>query len=279
MTNTTNHANKHVLNKWRRFHFYHLVLLICGLYLLLPLLATVLYSFATEWNKTILPEGLTLQWFATLFQDLRFLSSFGRSLILSAGATIVSLIVTVPAIFAIVVYAPRLERYVQALVMTTYALPGVIMAVGLIRAYAGKGISMLLVVGGAYVVGMLPFIYQGTRNSLRTVNAASLMEAAALLGASRWHAFLRIIVPNIMPGILVSGLLSFSMLFGEFVLINILVGGKFETLQIYLFGVLNRSGHIASALVVSYFLIMAIISGLLMKLGAIGQSQQKGESQ
>lgn len=266
------------MTKRRRFHIYHLVLLICGLYLLLPMLATVLYSFSTEWNKTIWPEGLTLQWFAELYQDTRFISSFGRSLLVSASATIVSLLVTVPAIFAIVVYAPRLERYVQSIVMMTYALPGVIMAVGLIRAYAGKGISMLLIVGGAYVIGMLPFMYQGTRNSLRTVQAGTLMEAAELLGASRWHAFIRIIVPNIMPGILVSALLSFSMLFGEFVLINILVGGKFETLQIYLYGVLSVSGHKSSAIVATYFVIMTVISALLLKFGAIGQSTIKEDS-
>lgn len=236
------------------------------LYLFIPVIATMLYSLATSWNQTILPEGLTLKWFGELFQDTRFIQAFGRSLLLSSVATVTAVIVIVPATFAISLYAPKLERWVQTLVMLTYAVPGVIMAVGLIRAYSGKGFSMIIIVFGAYVIGMLPFMYQGTRNSLRAVQAGSLMEAAELLGASRMKAFLRVIVPNIIPGILVSALLSFSILFGEFVLINILVGGRFETMQLFLYAQLNKSGHIASAITVTYFILMAILSAWIVKL-------------
>ncbi|MEQ7050997.1 ABC transporter permease [Paenibacillaceae sp. P-4] len=236
------------------------------LYLFIPVIATMLYSLATSWNQTILPEGLTLKWFGELFQDTRFIQAFGRSLLLSSIATVTAVIVIVPATFAISLYAPKLEHWVQTLVMLTYAVPGVIMAVGLIRAYSGKGFSMIIIVFGAYVIGMLPFMYQGTRNSLRAVQAGSLMEAAELLGASRMKAFLRVIVPNIMPGILVSALLSFSILFGEFVLINILVGGRFETMQLFLYAQLNKSGHITSAITVTYFILMAILSAWIVKL-------------
>ncbi|MFW5438323.1 ABC transporter permease [Paenibacillus apiarius] len=244
-------------------------------YLFLPVVATLLYSLATSWNKTILPEGLTLQWFGELFQDTRFIQAFGRSLLLSSAATIAAVAVIVPATFAISLYAPRLERWVQTLVMLTYAVPGVIMAVGLIRAYSGKGISMIVIVCGAYVIGMLPFMYQGTRNSLRAVQAGSLMEAAELLGASRMKAFMRVIVPNMIPGILVSALLSFSILFGEFVLINIVVGGRFETMQLYLFAKLNTSGHIASAITVTYFVLMALLSAWIVKL--TGRASKSGK--
>ncbi|MGF9908119.1 ABC transporter permease [Brevibacillus porteri] len=235
------------------------------LYLFLPVAATVLYSLATEWNSTILPEGLTGKWFAELYADPRFLQAFGRSFLLSFLTTVVAVVIIVPAVFSIIVYAPRMERLVQILVMLTYAVPGVIMAVGLIRTYSGNGIPMVIITAGAYLVGLLPYLYQGTRNSLLAMQARSLMEAAELLGASHWQAFVRIIVPNIMSGIFVSSLLSFSILFGEFVLINILVGGRYETLQMYLYAKLSSSGHVASAITVTYFVLMAIITGLVVK--------------
>lgn len=59
-------------------------LLLMG-YLLLPVLATMLYAFATKWNKTILPEGLTLKWLSALFQDTDFMQAFGRSVFLAGG--------------------------------------------------------------------------------------------------------------------------------------------------------------------------------------------------
>ncbi|PAQ15548.1 ABC transporter permease [Bacillaceae bacterium SAOS 7] len=239
---------------------------IAAIYLALPLLATLLYSFATDWNATVLPEGYTLEWYKTLFQDSRFFEALGRSLSLSLVSTLLGLVIIVPTVFSIVVYAPKLEKFIQVLVVMTYAMPGVILAVGLIRAYADTNLSMTLVVIGAYFVGILPFMYQGTRNSLRTIHAVSLMEAAELLGASRWTAFRSVIIPNILSGLLVSSLLSFSILFGEFVLINLVLGGRFETVQIFLYQQLSKSGHIASAIVVCYFLLMCIVSFIIIQL-------------
>nr|WP_249366638.1 ABC transporter permease subunit [Neobacillus citreus] len=233
--------------------------------MLVPLLGTLIYSFSTQWHKTILPEGLTFHWYGELFSDSLFLKAMGRSLILSVGATILSLLIMVPAIFSIVVYAPRLEKFIQALIVLTYAMPGVIIAVGLIRAYSNSGMPMVVVTVGAYFVGILPYMYQGTRNSLRNIQAVSLMEAAEILGASRFTAFLKVILPNIMPGVLVSSLLSFSILFGEFVLVNLLIGGSFETVQVYLYKKLNVSGHIASAIVICYFILISILSSIIVK--------------
>ncbi|MGG1397237.1 ABC transporter permease subunit [Bacillus salipaludis] len=246
--------------------FYHYITItIVLLYLLVPILGTFLYSFATSWHKTILPEGLTFKWYLDLFGDVRFLSSLGRSLIMSLGSTIITLVIMIPAIFSIVLYAPKLEKLIQSLIVMTYAMPGIILAVGLIRAYSNSAISMVVVTMGAYFVGILPYMYQGTRNALRNIHAESLMEAAEMLGASRLTAFLKVIVPNIMSGILVSALLSFSILFGEFVLVNLLVGGSFETVQVYLYQKLNQSGHIASAIVVCYFVLISILSAIMVK--------------
>jgi putative spermidine/putrescine transport system permease protein len=246
--------------------FYHyLTVAIVFLYLFVPLLGTLLYSFATSWHKTVLPEGLTLKWYVDLFADARFLESLWRSLVMSLSATLLSLVIMVPAIFSIVLYAPKLEKFIQSLIVMTYAMPAIILAVGLIRAYSNLGISMVLVTIGAYFVGILPYMYQGTRNSLRNIHADVLMEAAEILGASRFTSFMKVIVPNILAGILVSALLSFSILFGEFVLVNLLVGGSFETVQVYLFQKLNQSGHIASAIVVCYFLLISILSAIMVR--------------
>ena len=80
----------------------------------LPILATALYAFSTEWNKTILPEGLTFEWIRTLFQDARFIEAFGRSVLLSGGAVVISILCIVPAIFVIVLYFPNAREMVSS---------------------------------------------------------------------------------------------------------------------------------------------------------------------
>ncbi|KKK40016.1 ABC transporter permease [Mesobacillus campisalis] len=246
--------------------FYHYVTIgIVVLYLIIPLLGTFLYSFATEWNHTVLPEGLSFEWYQRLFSDSRFIDAFIRSLLISLGTTAIAVLIIVPTVCAVILYAPKLEKYIQAITVMTYAIPGIILAVGLIRSYSDFQLSKILIVMGAYFVCVIPYMYQGTRNSLRNINGAALMEAAEVLGASRWGAFRHVIVPNIIPGILVSALLSFSILFGEFVLINMIVGTRFETVQLYLFAQTSKSGHMASAIVVCYFVLMALITALIIK--------------
>lgn len=240
------------------------------LYLFIPLLATFLYSIATDWYRTILPEGYTLDWYKELFTDPRFLAAMQRTLLVCLIAICISVTVMVPTIFIVTVYFPRWERILQSLVMLPYAIPGVVAAVGLIKVYSSGPIvlsgSIWLLVG-AYFVVVLPYMYQGIRNSMRTIDAIRLVEAAELLGASRMQAFWKVIFPNILTGIVISTLLSFSTLFGEFVLANLLVGGHYETMQIYLIRRMEESGHLTSAIVVTYFILLFALSGAVMRLG------------
>lgn len=245
-------------------------MLLLMVYLLLPLLATGIYAFAQDWQNTLLPRAWTLNWFGEMFEDIRFLEALWTSLYLCLISVVLSLAVMLPAVFVITLYFPRWESFMKGIVVLPYAVPGVVAAVGLIRTYSSgpfdiAGTAYLLV--GAYFVVILPYMYQGIRNSLLTVNAVELLHAAELLGARRRTAFLNVILPNIWPGVIVSTLLSFSVLFGEFVLTNMLVGGHIQTIQVYLYQRVGESGHLASAIAISYFLFILILSMVLMKLG------------
>ena len=89
----------------------------------------------------------------------------------------------------IVLYFPSLEKWFQASVVMVYAFPGVILSVGIIRFYSGTSLPMILAVLGVYVISVFPYMYQGTRNSLRNVQGRQLLDAAELLGASKMDAF------------------------------------------------------------------------------------------
>ncbi|WP_239616267.1 ABC transporter permease [Cohnella mopanensis] len=246
------------------------LMLLLMIYLLLPLLATFLYGFAKEWQTTVLPESWTLEWIREMFKDIRFLEALWTSLYLCLISIALSLAVMLPAVFVITVYLPKWETFMKGLVVLPYAVPGVVAAVGLIRTYSSGPINIAgtaYILIGAYFVVVLPYMYQGIRNSLLTVSAVELLNAAELLGASRMRAFVTIILPNIWPGVIISTLLSFSVLFGEFVLTNMLVGGHIQTIQVYLYQRVGESGHLASAIAISYFLFILVMSTILMKLG------------
>lgn len=249
-------------------YVHYVIIIFILIFLFLPLLATFLYSIATQWDTTVLPKGFTFVWYKKLFSDMRFLKALERSLIVSSLTLIISLLVLIPAIFIITVYFPKLEKVLKTFTIIPFAIPGVISAVGLIKLYSNGPLPIagtIWILLGAYFIVSLPFMYQSIYNGLKGMNANILIDAANLLGANGVKAFFYVILPNMKKGIIVSALLSFSILFGEFVLANILAGGNYETVQVYLFSKRGESGHFTSAIVISYFIIILILSGIIVK--------------
>ena len=249
--------------------FFKVLVGLLVIYLLIPLVGTFLFSIATKWDHSILPESYTLNWYIELFQDGRFFEAFQRTLFLIIITVFLSVSIMLPTIFIITVYFKKFEGILQAIAMLPYGIPPIVGAVGLIKLYSNgpfqiAGTPWILV--GAYFITILPFMYQGIRNSLRTINAIQLVDAAELLGATKFQAFRTVVLPNILSGILVSSLLSVALLFSEFAFANLLVGGRFETLQIYLADKLNSSGHLTSAIVITYYLVILLLTGTVLKL-------------
>jgi putative spermidine/putrescine transport system permease protein len=254
----------------RRWHGSVIVLLL--VYLFLPIAGTLLFSLATDWQSEIIPKGYTLKWYAQIFADERFIAAIGRTVLVSVVTVAITLIFMIPVIFVLNVYYPKLEKLLQISIMLPFAFPPVVSAIGLIKIYSSGPLAItgtVWILIGVYFVLIQPFIYQSVRNSLGTINAKVLVEAAQMLGAGKMTAFRKVILPNIIPGTLVASLLSLSMIFGEFVMSKMLVGGDYETIQMYLYNQMRTSGQAASAVVISYFILILLLSGLVLKLGGL----------
>jgi len=249
------------IKKGIRFGSSSIIVLI-SIYLILPLALTFFYSIFTEWND-ILPKGFTLKYYAQLFSDSIFLEALGRTLLISILPILVTGIIILLAMYVIVVYNPKLEKYIQILCMIPYALQGIILSTSIISIYVGSGSILsnrIFLLIGAYCIISLPYMYQGIRNSLTGVDAINLIEAAQVLGVSKLYAFFRIIVPNILPGITVSAMLSMAIIFGDFAIVNTLAGSHYQTAQVYLQKMLFQSGQLSSATIMILFLCTLIIS-------------------
>lgn len=233
--------------------------------MLLPILATLIYSLSSRWGATILPDGLTLDWYMRLLTDERFLAAFGRSLMICLAALALSVGLILPAMFVVFYYFPKLDKLMNVLILLPFAVPPVVSSVGLLQLYADSTIPLVgtpWILIGTYFTIALPFMYRAIANSFAAINLHDLMDAAHLLGASTRQAFFLIVIPNLKKGLLASLFLSFSFLLGEFVFANILVGTRFETLQIYLYNMRQTSGHFTSALVMTYFLFIFLFTWL-----------------
>lgn len=239
-----------------------LVLTGFGLYYLLPLVGTILYASSTKWSKSLLPEDFTLQWFQQLVNDPTFIAAVGRSLLLASLVLVVILVVMVPTVIWINLFTPRISRMMEKLVLLPYAIPGVILVTALLRTYSKTQIPMFVVLIGALFISALPIVFLGITNQMRLINMKELIEAAATLGAPLPLILVKILLPTIRMGTILVSLMIFSSVFGEYMLTNLLIGGRFETIRIYMLRRMNENGHLSSAVMVLYFCLMVVVAGL-----------------
>jgi putative spermidine/putrescine transport system permease protein len=236
-------------------------------YMLVPLLGVLLFSFATTWFDTILPVGYTLDHLTETINDPLFVPTVGRSLIASVATIIVSVVLMTPVMFLLHVAAPRLRPIVEFLSLLPFALPTIVLALSLIRTYSSppivlSGTPTLLIL--SYVVTGLPFMYRALDNSLRAIDTHGLSEASSTLGASRWTTLRRVILPNISTGLAAGALLVFSVSFGEFTLSSFIVGDAWKTSGVWTVAIWDDQPHKTTVMVMIGFAISWLISLIIL---------------
>ena len=238
------------------------------IYLLIPLFETAVYSAFEKWTS-LLPEHFQMIHYVQLLTEKDFLMSLLRTLIICVIPIALTVLFVLLALFVTTIYFPQLEKYVQLLCMIPYMIQGVILSVSIISLYAGSPTFLsnrIIMLTGAYCIIILPYIYQGIRNSMRAVNMKMLLEAAEMLGCTKLYGFFRVVVPNIISGITVSSLLAVGIIFGDYVLVRNIAGTSFKNVQVYLFLEMKHSSTKASAVFVIIMITTFLITLLVLHL-------------
>lgn len=240
-------------------------------FMILPVLATALFSVSVRWDRTILPEGLTLDWWAKVTSDRAFQRSLTNSLIISVSTVAASLALVAPTAFWVHTRLPHAKPLLDMLMIIPFGFPAVVLALGLIRLYSQLPIPVVntpVMLVAAYVVITLPFMYRAVMNGLEAIDTTALSDAARSLGANDRQIFLKVILPNIRSGMLSGSLLVFSAAFAEFALANLLVGTRLKTFPIYLVEFTRFDARQASALALISFTTAWLVSMALLSSSA-----------
>ena len=218
-------------------------LLLVGLFFLVPLIFTALYSFGTTSLVSFTTHfGWTLLNYRSLADSL-YLGTILRSLMLSAGATLACVIIAVPMAYFIV----QQRRGVQTILLLAVIVP--FWTSFLIRIYAwinilqnGGTLESILrhvglvdghlnvlytpfSIGLGIVYGYLPLMVLPVYVALERADP-HVLEAAADLGSRGWNLIWTMVVPLAKPGIIAGCILVGIPATGEFVTPAILGGGK-----------------------------------------------------
>lgn len=237
-------------------------LILVLLYLTIPLITTLIYSFTLNWTR-ILPRGFTFKYYIQILSDKRFILAVLRSIAISIIPVCMTSLFVVLALYTALVYSPKLERILEMISMVPYTINGVVLATAVLATYAGSGTifsNRLVMLICIYCVGGLPITFRAIRNNMYAVNLKQLIEAAEILGAGRLYAFARIVVPCMVSGIMVSMLMCMAGIFGDYATVRIIAGSFYETAQLYLYATRNQPIQVSSVVLVVMMIITLSVS-------------------
>ncbi|WP_316163548.1 ABC transporter permease [Bradyrhizobium sp. SZCCHNRI20481] len=161
-------------------------------------------------------SGVTLQWVVQVWE--LYAGTIMASILIALGTLAVTLVVGVPAAYALYVRGGRLARLVEEIITLPLAIPGLAIALALLLTYGGVGSfrrSWLFILAG-HVIFTMPFMVRSVMAVFSTIDVKSLDEGAASVGAAPWRRFIDVIVPNAAPGILAGSLMVVTLSLGEF---------------------------------------------------------------
>jgi len=172
---------------------------------------------------TFWPGEITFEHYRTLLEETPFLIYFRNSVILSVSTTLIVVAVAVAGAYSLTRFAyPGRER-LAVLVLFTYLLPSVVLVLPLYLAMVRAGIAnSLLSLVVAYTTFALPYALWLLRSFMASM-PEELEWAALVDGASRMDAFIDVVLPQALPGIISTALFTFIVTWNEYFYALILV--------------------------------------------------------
>ncbi|MFC4590895.1 ABC transporter permease [Sphaerisporangium corydalis] len=258
-----------------------IVLVVAAVYFLVPLLA----SFVFTVNDPV--QGFSLDAYGEIFSA----EGFGQSLLLSLGlaaATIVTvLVLTLPAMLAVRLSAPRLRPVMEILCTLPLVVPPITFVAGISTvlrwgpdylsttplyqtfiAVQNPAFPVVLVI--ADVVLALPFVYRALDAGLGAMDVRTLVEAARNCGASWPHVMFRVVIPNLKSGLASASFLTLALVLGEYTVARLL---GFQPFSVWIVTISGANAALSVAVSIFSLLLTWL---LLLVLSTAGTRQRSG---
>jgi spermidine/putrescine transport system permease protein len=229
-------------------------------FLLIPIVYTIVFSFNDSRRTNIVWRGFTLRNWLTVCDAQDVCASFGNSILIAATATVIATALGTAIAIALVRYRFRFRQSTTLLLFLPMATPEVVLGAGLAAQFlqlgVQKGIGTIII---AHTMFCISFVVVTVRARVAVLDPA-LEEAGRDLYGSAAQVFWRITFPLLIPGIMAAALLSFALSFDDFIITNFNAGSEM-TFPRYVYtaaarGIPAQANVIASAV---FFFAIALV--------------------
>jgi len=234
--------------------FRAVMLVLFAAFFALPLVAML--DFSTKVPAT--GERTWADW-GLLVRDEALRQSIVTSLILAVLTAVVMVILLVPTMIWVRLRVPGASRLIEFLCLLPLAIPALVIVVGIknVMAWVSYFVGDTpLALTLPYVILVLPFAYRSIDAALAAIDVRTLSEAARSLGASWLTVFARIVLPNIMTGVLSAATITVALVLGEFTFASLL---NYLTMPVQLAAIYKVEARAAVAGALASILLVALL--------------------
>mgnify|MGYP000673848245 CR=1 FL=1 len=231
------------------------------LFLYAPIAVLIFFSFNSSRSRVKF-TGFSLKWYMELFGDREILNALWITLSVAILSTIVATVIGTAAAVGIQGMNSKLRTVFMAVNNIPMVNPEIVTAIGLLMFFSSlgvnKGLTTMLL---AHIMFCTPYVILSVTPKLRSLDP-NLADAALDLGATPLQALTKVIVPQIMPGIVSGALIAFTMSFDDFVISYFVTGNGVNNISILVYTMskrVNPSINALSTLVIALITVVLII--------------------
>lgn len=246
-----------------------IALVLVLLFLYVPIFVLIVFSFNETKSRAVF-SGFTFDWYIKLFNNRIIIRSLINTLIISAAASIIS---TVLGTFAAVGIS-RMRKFPKKFILGATNIPivnpEIVTGVSLMllfvfftaRMHFEFGFATLLI---AHITFDVPYVVLNVMPKLAQMDP-NIYDAALDLGCSPIKAFRKVVMPQILPGVLSGFIMSFTYSLDDFVVSYFTSGPTTQTLPITIYSMTRRkvSPEINA---LSTLLFLVVVIALLVRSG------------
>ncbi len=207
-------------------------------FILLPLFFVTWLAFFRQEIPSFPPDGYSLRWFASIWNNPKFFDGFLLSLQVAVTAMVVGLSIGVPAALCVSRFRFPGREALNSLLLMPLVVPGIVLGTSIYVFHVEVTIWTELPILGSiaglvagHILLVIPWCVRLVTASLAGFDR-SIEEAAQNLGATPVRTFFRVTLPTIRPGIVAAALFGFVVSFGNLEMTLFLVGAGRTTLPI-----------------------------------------------
>jgi putative spermidine/putrescine transport system permease protein len=206
-----------------RIFLQYFVVVVGILFFALPIYASTIFAFQTN------DGGYSLEPLRLAAENEELVQSLWLTLKIALGTVLLTLLLLIPTVAFIHLVIPKSRGWIEFLTLTPLVIPPIVQGVGYLYSMPMQLKATPYALVFAYVILALPFSYRAIDAAFASIDVRTLYDASTSLGASFVTVTRKVLIPNVLAGILSAAFLTIALVLGEFAYASLLLWDTFPT--------------------------------------------------